>query len=44
MTAGEILAEVLDELTKANNKFPSFNSAHEGMAVIREEYLHTAGR
>lgn len=31
------LNEVAEELQKASAKFPSFNSAHEGYAVLREE-------
>ena len=27
------------ELERAESLFPPFNSAHEGIAVIREEYL-----
>ena len=30
---------ITKELERANKKFPPFNSAHEGIAVIREEYL-----
>lgn len=38
MTKDEyIVSEVLTELRKAMNKFPKFNSAHEGYAVILEE-------
>ncbi len=28
---------VVDELEKANDKFPLFNSSHEGYAVLKEE-------
>lgn len=31
------LAAVRDELIRASYKFPPFNSAHEGWAVIKEE-------
>jgi len=27
------------ELRRARSKFPAFHSAHEGIAVLREEYL-----
>jgi len=30
-------SEVADELVKARDKFPSFNSRHEGYAVLKEE-------
>lgn len=30
---------VLNELRRATEKFPKFNSPHEGIAVLREEYL-----
>lgn len=33
----KILQEVLDELDDACKKFPPFNSAHEGFAVLQEE-------
>ena len=33
----DILAEVKIELIKTNEKFPLFNSTHEGYAVILEE-------
>ena len=33
----EVLLSVKDELIKANKKFPMFNSAHEGFAVLKEE-------
>jgi hypothetical protein len=32
-----IIDEVATELARANVKFPSFNSAHEGFAVLKEE-------
>ncbi len=34
-----VLAEVKDELVKACAKFPPFRSAHEGVAIIEEEFL-----
>lgn len=38
---GEIICQICDcvnyELDKARTKFPSFNSAHEGYAVLLEE-------
>lgn len=34
-----VLAEVLHELTRARERFSPYASAHEGLAVIREEYL-----
>ena len=33
----EALEDIAKELTKAEAKFPSFNSYHEGYAVILEE-------
>jgi hypothetical protein len=30
---------VLHEVHEAMERFPAFNSSHEGIAVIREEYL-----
>jgi hypothetical protein len=35
--AGDALLEVYEELSKARSRFPPFNSAHEGFAVIKEE-------
>lgn len=35
--AETICAEVQYELAKAETKFPPFNSAHEGWAIIKEE-------
>jgi hypothetical protein len=35
----KIFIMVAKELERANSKFPQFNSEHEGIAVIREEYL-----
>lgn len=32
-----IIQKVVAELDKATKKFPKFNSAHEGYAVIKEE-------
>lgn len=32
-----ILGDVVDELTAATAKFGSFNSAHEGFAILKEE-------
>lgn len=32
-----ILVNVIDELYRANKKFPLFGSAHEGYAIIKEE-------
>ena len=32
-----IMAEVMEELAQAANRFDSFNNAHEGYAVILEE-------
>jgi len=31
------MEKILIELEKANNKFPNFNTPHEGYAVIQEE-------
>lgn len=36
-TVDEILAEVEKELTAATERFPAFNTAHEGFAVLLEE-------
>ncbi len=33
----EILEEINEEYERASKKFPRFNSAHEGYAVIKEE-------
>ncbi len=33
-----IYQEVAEELERARAKFPPFHSAHEGIAVIREEF------
>lgn len=33
------LQQVGEELVKAQKKFPAFMSMHEGIAIIREEYL-----
>lgn len=32
------LTNVIDEYRKARQNFPKFNSAHEGYAVIKEEF------
>ena len=37
LAEGALAAEVLEELGRAPAKFPSFNSAHEGYAVLLEE-------
>lgn len=34
-----IVGEVVAELYRASEKFPAFRSGHEGLAIIREEYL-----
>ncbi len=34
-----VLAEMLEECTRAQEKFAPFASAHEGIAVIEEEFL-----
>lgn len=34
----EAMYTVIEELQKAQKRFPKFASAHEGLAVIREEY------
>lgn len=34
--------EAMQELNRANEKFPLFNGRHEAMAVIAEEYEETA--
>jgi len=34
-----IMKEVISELNEATEKFGSFNNRHEGLALIREEYL-----
>jgi hypothetical protein len=33
----ELIAMILDEVTRARYLYPRFNSGHEGFAVIREE-------
>lgn len=33
-----VMAEVAEELRAATQRFASFNSSHEGCAVIREEF------
>jgi hypothetical protein len=37
MTKAKAIELVIDELEKANSKFPLFNSSHEGYAVLKEE-------
>lgn len=32
-----VLSDVLLELSSASDKFPPFNSAHEGYAILKEE-------
>ena len=39
MTASKEFAEVQDELNRAVAKYGSFLSAHEGFAIIEEEFL-----
>ncbi len=39
MRADDALLLIRDELRKATNKFGAMGSPHEGVAVIREEYL-----
>ncbi len=34
---GIVFDKILEEYWKANNKFPSFHSMHEGFAVLKEE-------
>lgn len=34
-----ILEDVLAELARAEQQFPAMRSAHEGLAITREEYL-----
>ena len=34
-----VLNDVSDELVRATSKFGAFNSAHEGFAVLEEEFL-----
>lgn len=36
---GEIAGEIAIECSRATELFPPFYSAHEGLAIIREEYL-----
>lgn len=38
MNRDEALEEILNELDNATEKFGPFNSAHEGLAVIQEEF------
>jgi len=37
MEREKIYQRVLNELDRANGKFPKFNSYHEGFAVLKEE-------
>lgn len=39
MDRAKAIASVIGELDEAQTQFPRFNSAHEGLAVLREEYL-----
>jgi nucleoside phosphorylase len=39
MKVATAFERVLDELTKARNRFAKFHSAHEGIAVVEEEFL-----
>lgn len=32
-----VVKEIVDEAFEAKNKFPPFNSAHEGFAILKEE-------
>lgn len=34
---GNVLADVVDEVMEATEKYPPMNSAHEGYAVLKEE-------
>ena len=38
MNKEEALVMITNEYLKASLKFPKFNSPHEGIAVIKEEY------
>lgn len=33
----KLISEIMQEYKRASNKFPPFNSAHEGYAVLQEE-------
>lgn len=33
------IGEILDEIYRARGMFPQMNSAHEGIAIIEEEFL-----
>ncbi len=35
--AGDAVSEIYSEYQNASDKFPKFNSAHEGFAVLKEE-------
>ena len=37
MKIWEIAQEVVEEVESASQKFPKFNSAHEGFAILKEE-------
>ena len=37
MTKQDALDAISQEVTKATNKFPPFNSPHEGFAILKEE-------
>ena len=39
MKQSKTIQLIKKELELARNKFPKFNTEHEGIAVIREEYL-----
>lgn len=39
MDRNEAITAVASELARAQDRFPAFASAHEGVAVIREEYI-----
>lgn len=41
MNTKEVQALILKEYEDANKKFPMFNSMHEGIAVMSEEYDET---
>jgi hypothetical protein len=41
LSISTIIQEIVNELKSANQKFPPFNSSHEGLAILREEYLET---
>lgn len=37
MSLDTLLKEIGDEVSRAEERFPAFNSGHEGWAVIKEE-------